>query len=234
MKNKFNFKRTEKKYILDLKQYDDLLIKCKTHLIEDEFKEFTVNNIYFDNDDDLLIRRSISKPYYKEKLRLRGYNDLNDDELFLEIKKKCNKVVYKRRASISFDEIDNSYNLLHSDRQIEKEINYFIKRYNPKPKYYIGYKRLAYKDKDNHSLRITFDKDITYRMDDLDLRSGFYGKKLLNDNQVIMEIKTNEAIPLWLVKVLNELKIYPSSYSKIGNIYKKELKESRGLNYGFS
>ena len=229
MGTKYNFERTEKKYLLTNNQYDSLLEKSAPHLIEDEFKEFTVNNIYFDNDDDLLIRRSISKPYYKEKLRLRGYNDISEDELFLEIKKKHNKVVYKRRAKISFEDVDDSYSFIHPSNQIEKEIDYFIKRYQPKPKYYIGYKRSAYKDKDDSHLRITFDKDITYRLDDLDLRSGFYGKSLLNDNEVIMEIKTIAAMPLWLVETLNELKIYPTSYSKVGNIYKKELTESRGL-----
>lgn len=229
MGSRYNFERTEKKYLLTNKQYTDLLNKSAFHLIEDEFKEFTVNNIYFDNDDDLLIRRSISKPYYKEKLRLRGYNDIRDDELFLEIKKKHNKVVYKRRAKITFNEVDNDFQFEHEDNQIEKEISYFIKRYNPIPKYYIGYKRFAYKDRENKNLRLTFDKDITYRLDDLDLRSGFYGKKLLNKDEVIMEIKTNEAIPLWLVESLNELKIYPTSYSKVGNIYIKELTESRGI-----
>mgnify|MGYP002639420370 CR=1 FL=1 len=226
---KYNFERTEKKYLLTTDQFEDLLKKSAPHLIEDEFKEFTVNNIYFDNDDDLLIRRSISKPYYKEKLRLRGYNDISENELFLEIKKKHNKVVYKRRASITFDEIDDEYTFNHPDSQIEKEIDYFIKRYAPKPKYYIGYKRSAYKDSEDPHLRITFDKDITYRLEDLDLRSGFYGKSLLDEDEIIMEIKTIAAMPLWLVGALNELKIYPTSYSKVGNIYKKELTESRGI-----
>ncbi len=228
MKNNYNFKRTEKKYLLSDIQFEQFLEKCESKITEDEYKEFTVNNIYYDNEENLLLRRSIAKPYYKEKLRLRGYNDFENNQLFLEIKKKCDKVVYKRRSNISFEEVDDSLDMRNVDTQIKKEIDFFIKRYNPIPKYYIGYRRTAFKAKENHSLRITFDKDITYRLDDLDLRSGFYGKKLLDKNQVIMEIKTNGSMPLWLVKVLNELKIYPTSYSKVGNIYKKELIESRG------
>lgn len=225
-----NFERTERKYVLTPQQYNDLLDMSALHLVEDEFKEFTVNNIYFDNDDNLLIRRSISKPMYKEKLRLRGYNNINENELFIEIKKKHNKVVFKRRMNITFNEIDDSIQFEHNDNQIKKEICYFMNRYHPKPKYYIGYKRYAFKDKEEKHLRITFDKDITYRLDDLDLRSGFYGKKLLDKNEVIMEIKTNDAMPLWLVDSLNKLKIYPTSYSKVGNVYLKELTESRGIN----
>lgn len=226
MKNIYNFKRTEKKYVITQNQYIRFLKKSFHYLKDDEYKEFTVNNIYFDNVEDFFIRHSISKPKYKEKLRLRGYNDL--DQLFIEIKKKYNKVVYKRRAPITFDQIDNEYSFNNKESQIEKEIDYVIKKYHPIPKYYIGYKRSAYKDKENGNLRITFDRDITYRMDDLDLRSGFYGEKLLKDNQLVMEIKTNEAMPLWLVDILNELHIYPTSYSKVGNVYKKEFLKNKG------
>jgi len=228
MGRKLNFKRTEKKYLLTEKDYENLTELCCDHLRDDEFKEFTVNNIYYDNDDDLLIRRSISKPQYKEKLRLRGYNNIKDDELFLEIKKKYDRVVYKRRANISFEDLENIDLLDKEHSQIKRELDYFIKRYQPKPKYYIGYKRTAFKDKDDNNLRITFDRDVTYRLDDLDITHGFYGKKLLDEDELIMEIKTSSAMPLWLVKVLNELKIYPTSYSKVGNVYKKELIESRG------
>ncbi|PKK99924.1 MAG: molecular chaperone [Tenericutes bacterium HGW-Tenericutes-1] len=227
MKNIYNFERTEKKYLLSLTQFKSFIDKAGKHIEEDDFKEVTVHNIYFDNDIDLLIRHSISEPNFKEKLRVRGYNDLN--QVYFEIKKKFDKVVYKRRVSITFDEIDNEYTFNHKHGQIENEIEYFIKKYNVVPKYYIGYKRMAYKDTGQCNLRITFDKDIVYRMNDLDLRSGFYGKHLLEDNQVIMEIKTNEAMPLWLVDVLNKLSIYPTSYSKVGNIYKKEFMKNKGV-----
>jgi len=190
---------------------------------------FTVKNIYFDNDDDLLIRRSIDKPYYKEKLRLRGYDNFEDDGLFFEIKKKCNKIVYKRRVKLQFEQLESDYSIKKLDNQIAKELDFFIKRYHPIPKYYIGYKRQAFKGKDDPSLRITFDSDITYRSYDLDLRSGSYGKKLLQEDEFIMEIKTNSAMPLWLVETLNHLKIYPTSFSKVGNVYKKEYTESRGI-----
>ena len=228
MDAKFNFKRTEKKYLITIDQYESFMMDINNHIKEDVYTSFTVNNIYYDTDDDYLIRRSIAKPLYKEKLRLRGYNEVQNNEAFLEIKKKFDKVVYKRRINVNINELGKELTSLQTNNQISKELDYFIDRYDPKPKYYLGYKRDAYAGVNEPSLRITIDSDITYRFSDLVLNHGLYGKKLLDDNQLIMEIKTDNAMPLWLVKALNENQIYPTSYSKVGNVYKKELVESRG------
>lgn len=226
MKTIYNFKRTEKKYLITKKQYDSFYKLSRNHIKEDENNDVTVSNIYFDNDDDFLIRQSISKPIYKEKIRLRGYDNL--EQMYLEIKKKYKKVVYKRRVPITFEEIDNSYHLNQTNNQIEREINYLMEKYKPKPKYYISYIRLAYKAIDNLNLRITFDKDILFRLYDLDLRYGRYGDSLLDEGVYIMEIKSKEAMPLWLVKIMNYLEIYPTTYSKVGNIYKREQIKCKG------
>jgi len=226
MKTVYNFKRTEKKYLITKKQYDSFHKLSGNHIKEDENSDAIVNNIYFDNDDNFLIRQSISKPLYKEKIRLRGYNNL--DQMYLEIKKKYNKVVYKRRVPITFEEIDHSFHLNQTNNQIEREINYLMEKYKPKPKYYISYIRLAYKAIDNSNLRITFDKDVLFRLYDLDLRYGRYGESLLDEGVYIMEIKSKEAMPLWLVNIMNYLEIYPTTYSKVGNIYKREQIKRKG------
>ena len=49
--------------------------------------------------------------------------------------------------------------------------------------------------------------------------------KYFKENYYIMEIKTLGSIPLWLVKTLSELKIYPVSFSKYGKIYTKKKEE---------
>lgn len=224
-----NFNRYEIKYLLSKKQYLSFLNLSEKYLQDDEYKEVIVKNIYYDDDDDYLIRNSISKPIYKEKLRLRGYDNL--DQLYLEIKKKYNKVVYKRRIPVTFNELDYPKCNVPTDNQIGKEIKSFIDRYNPKPKYYISYNRTSYKDRDDFGLRITFDKDVIYRLDDLDLRSGIYGKSLLDKDEILMEIKSANGMPLWLVDIINSLKIYPTSYSKVGNIYIKEFIKERENNY---
>ena len=221
------FRRVEKKYLLTLKQYELLMNKIKDYIEVDTYDYSIINNIYFDTDDYLLIKRSIEKPKYKEKVRLRCYGiPHKESKVFLEIKKKYKGVVSKRRVSLLLKDF---YNYLDTgilpicDKQIMKEIDYCFKIYNLKPKVFIAYDRHSYKSKNDSNLRITFDKNIRSRLDDLYLEKGDHGE-LLTD-KFIMEVKTLNAFPIWFVNILSELKIYPASFSKYGNVYKKLLKE---------
>ncbi len=246
------FKRVEKKYLLSDMQYNELVSILMQHMRQDEYGLYTICNIYYDTDDFELIRTSIEKPTYKEKFRIRSYGVANDDStVFLEIKKKCKGVVYKRRIPVKkkeameiLSEIDNGnelygnvtmgcddddqkYEALKSinNRQIMHEIEYVIKHYNLSPKTYIAYDRVALFGIEESDLRITFDQNIRTREYDLDLSSGDYGDRLLDEGLYIMEIKTNGAMPMWLVKTLSEMQIYPYSFSKYGNAYKRKLLE---------
>lgn len=213
------FERTEKKYLIDKKTYDTLLLKLKKQIMPDFYHKSTICNIYFDTLNNDLVRCSLDKPLYKEKLRLRSYNIPNKDSIvFLEIKKKFKGIVNKRRISIKLSDLNKYQN---PKTQIEKEINYFFKFYSLVPSIYLAYDRLAYVGIEDSSLRITFDTNIRSRNYDLDLEKGDYGEKLLNDNEYLMEIKVNHTFPLWLVKILSELKIYPTSFSKYGKIYER-------------
>ena len=96
------FNRVEKKYLLNEEQYHNLIILINEYMDHDKFYKSTICNIYFDTDDYELVRTSIEKPIYKEKLRLRSYNVPSlDDEVFFEIKKKYNSIVNKRRITLS-------------------------------------------------------------------------------------------------------------------------------------
>lgn len=227
MADKYTFKRMEKKYLMSAWQYEQFLEKTKTYLQLDRYGLHTICNIYYDTDDYELIRRSIEKPTYKEKLRLRSYGiPSKQDEVFLEIKKKWKGVVYKRRVSLPLEEakqyLENGQEL-HNNGQIEKEIDYFVKFYQPKPKMYIAYDREAFYGKEDENVRVTIDRNIRSREDNLQLESGDFGDLLLEENLYVMEIKINAAIPMWLVGILSELEIYPMSFSKYGNIYKKKI-----------
>lgn len=211
------FERTEIKYLVPKTILNNFMEEIKKE-VNDKIENYTICNIYYDTDDYLLIRRSIEKPVYKEKLRIRTYGIPNDDDkVFIEIKKKFKSTVYKRRTDIKY--IDFNYNNLHTDdTQIGREIEYFSKFYKGiKPKVYISYSRVAFNNKE---VRISFDDNIMYRTTDLNLKSGTYGTSLLND-AVIMEIKINSSIPLWLTKLLTDFKIYKTSFSKYGNAYKQ-------------
>ena len=230
---KYIFERTEKKYLLTKEQYDALLEKSKGKIEADEYGLTSICNIYFDTEDSELIRNSIEKPIYKEKLRLRSYGvpESETSKVFLEIKKKFDGVVYKRRVAMTYKEAEEylkNHVVPNVNPQILKEIDYIISYYNLKPKLFLAYDRIAYYGVDDKELRITFDKNIRSREDNLSLFAGSDGTMLLEDDYLLMEIKSNGAMPLWLTNLLSELHIYPLSFSKYGNIYKQSLMKSRG------
>lgn len=226
-KTNYVFQRVEKKFLLSKEKYNLLLERLEPHMSMDEYGQHTIGNIYYDTDTYELISHSIEKPAYKEKFRIRSYGVPNEDsKVFLEIKKKYDGIVYKRRISLSLAEAKAYLNFGKRPRketQILKEIDYFIAYYHPSPKVYIAYDRVAYFGKEDPEVRITFDHNIRSRQYDLDLKAGDYGDKLLNEDQYLMEVKVPGAMPLWLAHIFSELEIYPSSFSKYGNIYKQTI-----------
>ncbi|MDE7052947.1 MAG: polyphosphate polymerase domain-containing protein [Lachnospiraceae bacterium] len=221
----YTFKRYEKKFLLSLCQYEEMLKRFKQWMEIDEYGLHTICNIYFDTDNFDLIRASIEKPPYKEKFRLRSYGiPGSNDNIFAEIKKKFNGIVYKRRIALKQHEMQYFFGgggVLHESRQIQREIHWFFKMYNIEPKVFIGYERIAFAGRDDPGLRITFDQNIRWRTEELDLYAGDKGQPVMDDNKIVMEIKFPQAAPLWLASLLSELKVYPHSFSKYGTCYKK-------------
>lgn len=226
------FKRVEKKYLLSEDLYQKLFEKINNYISVDTYDFSTICNIYFDTDDYLLVNRSIEKPIYKEKLRLRSYGvPKKNSKVFLEIKKKYKGVVGKRRVSAPLKEFYTYFDTgkyPNVDTQIMNEIDYCFKFYNLKPKVFLAYDRYSYKGKDDSNFRITFDKNIRSRTDNLYLENGDNGMLLLDKNCYIMEVKTLGAYPLWFARILSELNIYPTSFSKYGNVYKKQIFKKEG------
>ena len=226
----FTFKRYEKKYLLTAEQYDLLLERLEGRMVDDKFAHSLINNVYYDTPEFLLIRRSIEKPVYKEKLRVRSYGvPTADDKVFVEIKKKYKKVVYKRRIHVPLKE---AVPFLEGKApcpkpgQIGNEITYFISYYKGiAPAMFISYERYSLASPTDSVLRITFDKNIVWRTTDLDLTKGVYGEKLDLDGKILMEVKIPDAMPLWLSALFDELKIAPTSFSKYGRAYGKALKD---------
>ncbi len=221
------FKRYEKKYILTKEQYTAFMAKTKEYLIPDKYGLHTICNIYYDTEDFLLIRRSIEKPVYKEKLRIRSYGIPDkDDTVFIELKKKYKDVVYKRRIAMPLKQAEEFLDRnikLEQEGQVIREIDYFLDFYKPVKKMYIAYDRRAYYADGEDGLRVTIDQNIRSREHDLFLEHGDDGEKLLPDDIYLMEIKIVNALPLWLVDILSELKIYKNSFSKYGTIYANKL-----------
>ena len=218
------FQRFEKKYLLNDEQFRKMMVKLKGHIMPDKFSESDIRSIYYDTKDHQLIRRSIEKPEYKEKLRIRSYKEVDDDDqVFVELKKKYDGIVYKRRTKAKCKDLINDIrHCSFKDPQVGKEINYALSYYGElQPSIFIGCQRISFTGVDDKDLRITFDKDICYRMNDLSLKRTDADKKLTD--QTVMELKIRDAMPLWLSDILDEVKAYPRGFSKVGNAYIKEL-----------
>ena len=232
------FNRYEHKYMLDRETFEEVIKIMDEHMVMDSHNEkhtpYTIANIYFDTPDDYLIRTSLSRPEYKEKLRLRAYGVPNSDSIvFLEIKKKFNGIVNKRRTKLKLSE---AYRFIESGKapepeeymnpQVLHELEYFLKIYDLSPKLYLAYDRIAYFEKDNNDLRISFDMNIRSRRYDLALEKGDYGEKLLDEDIYLMEIKTSFAKPLWLTHMLAELDIKRKKFSKYGTEFKNMINDA--------
>ena len=218
------FKRYELKYMLTPQQKEKVLEAMKPYMKLDKYGRTTIRNIYYDTDTYLLIRRSIEKPTYKEKLRIRSYSQAEPDStVFVELKKKYQSVVYKRRISLSEEEAMEwivREKPCHKHTQISEEVDYFIDYYETlHPAVFLSYEREAFFSIDGSDFRVTFDDTILCRQEDLSLESEVYGTPLLPEGMVLMEIKCSGGIPLWMTRVLSEEHIYKTSFSKYGTAY---------------
>jgi len=218
------FKRYEIKYLISQSQQEIIKNEMQKYTVCDEYGKSTICNIYFDTPDYLLIRKSIEKPLYKEKLRLRSYGTASPDStVFAELKKKYNSIVYKRRMALPEEAAMNFLckGISYNNTQISREIDYFLSvNQTLQPAVFLSYSREAFFANDSNDFRITFDNSILWRNYDLSLCSGICGTPLLPESTVLMELKTSAAIPLWMTSLLSENHIYKTSFSKYGNAYK--------------
>ena len=218
------FRRYELKYLLSAQQKAAVLEALSGHMQPDRYGRVCIRNIYFDTDSYRLIRHSIEKPAYKEKLRIRSYSPAGaQDTVFVELKKKYDGLVYKRRLALP---LDTALGWLQgslpcpTDTQIGREIEYFRSFYGSlRPKVLLTYERVAYFSDTQPDFRVTFDDNIQARQEQLQLDGSPEGQALLPEGMTLMEIKCAGGIPLWLTRVLTEKKIYKTSFSKYGTAY---------------
>lgn len=233
-----SFQRYENKYFLDETAFQKVRAGLVEHMEPDRNcsadLSYSIYNLYLDTEHDDIIRRSLTKPYYKEKLRLRSYQVPQDlgDRVYLELKKKIGGVVCKRRAEMTLREayrftaggpVPSASDYL--SRQVMGEIAYFLHCNQVKPKVAINYQRMAFFGRDDHDFRVTFDSNIQTRRHNLGLEQGADGRSLLPPHQYLMEIKIPGALPLWLARILSDNGIYSTSFSKYGAEYKRYLRE---------
>ncbi len=227
------FQRYEIKYLITRRQREKLLEIMEPFMELDHYGRSTIRNIYYDTDTFRLVRKSLEKPVYKEKLRVRSYKAAGpEEEVFVELKKKYDSVVYKRRVEISRN-LASGY-LSRTARppiktQITEEIDYFLHFYQTLgPRVFLSYEREAYFTREPSEFRVTFDENILWRNTDLSLGTGVYGTGILEPGQVLMEIKTPGTMPLWMVRALSQEKTRRITFSKYGNAYRMMMSEEKG------
>ena len=239
MSYQMTFKRYELKYLLNKKEKEEILLAMKPHMKLDDYGRTVIRNIYFDTENFRLIRRSLEKPVYKEKLRIRSYKPVQiTDPVFVEIKKKYKSVVYKRRLLLPEKTVMESFRTgepLPVCSQIGDEIQYFREYYkNLQPSVFLSYEREAFYSLDGSDFRVTFDENILYRRNDISLGSEIYGHPLLGKQQTLMEIKTSGGIPLWMSETLTKHHLYKTSFSKYGSAYQRMMEAAMQGEYCYA
>ena len=226
-------KRYELKYLIDEHQKAFFQKALSGHMKVDEYGLTSIASLYYDTPDSRLVRESLEKPVFKEKIRLRSYGLATEESpVFLELKRKYDGVVYKRRVQSVIPEVEDFFaggEIRTGEPQIRKELTFFRNFYKELvPACLIIYDRTAYFEPGG-DLRLTIDNDPRYRVDDLDLRVSMKGTSLLPPGYSVLEIKVQEAMPLWLAHILDEGKIYKASFSKYGEAYKKQILQSKAI-----
>lgn len=232
------FKRFEEKFLITEQQYKNIISETEKYMIPDKYclngNEYSIYNVYFDTPNDELIRHSINKVKYKEKIRMRSYYPQKsiNDKVFLELKRKSNGIVYKRRVTLTIEQVNeliNEHSLHYANNkyinnQVIKEILYFLSIYNVVPKVSIRYDRRAFFCDIDKSLRITFDRNIFARRDNIYLGSDKPDNRILEEGYRLMEVKNGGSMPTWIINMLSENKVYNTSFSKYGTEYKMFVK----------
>ena len=234
------FRRRELKFLIDQQQRQALEQLLKEKMVPDKFGRSTICNLYYDTPDYRLIRRSLEKPVYKEKLRLRSYGRIEPGvDVFLEMKKKYKGVVYKRRIRVTQAQAAAFMQRqapLPEESQIAREMLYFRDFYRMlEPRVYLSYEREAWYDPVDSGFRMTLDRNIRYRTTELDLEAPIDGRALLPPELSLLEVKASGGIPMWLTEHLSRQHIHKQSFSKYGRAYmellEKHISESRGRSY---
>lgn len=234
MDAQLDFRRHEKKYLLTPAQYETVLARLAPRMTPDCYGESTVLSLYYDTPDYALVRASLERPVYKEKLRLRAYGVPGpDDQTFVEIKKKYEGIVYKRRVALPLHEArDYLADRWHpADSQTVRELDFFQRRYQGlRPAALLCYDRTALSGAEDAALRVTFDRNVRGRCVQLDLARGDWGNPILPPETVLMELKLPESAPLWLARLLSEAGVHPAQFSKYGTYYQQALAPQRRVN----
>lgn len=230
------FKRKEIKYKLSFEHFESFKEELLNFMKDCGYGLHQISSLYYDTKSYDFALAPLFNPSFKEKFRVRSYGQASKDkDIFLELKKKFKGITYKRRISQNFSLFEENFPQLSceenfSSLQIKKEIEYFVKKNSLEPKILISYDRLAFQQKNDENFRVTFDFDIKFKLEDLDLTKENSGQKVDEKLEVLMEVKAANSYPLFFTQLLSKYKIYPSSFSKYSTTFQNHILKE---NYAF-
>ncbi len=242
MRLKRVFERRETKYLLSQQSYTAIRALLKDKMKIDQYGQTTILSLYFDTDKFYFVNQSLNHIPYKEKFRVRSYGTPSPDQpVFLEMKKKINGVVYKRRLGVPYDSLGSvlknhvatldSRQLSDDEIQIKHELQWVMDRYNLEPKVLISGERLALYNEADPDFRVTFDTNIRFRSSDLSFAHGDYGTMIHPGFAVIMEVKSTGAYPFWFATIISQLHLVKGRFSKYGYVYEHDLYQQLGAKH---
>lgn len=189
---------------------------------------YTVRSIYFDTLNYNDYYEKINGLKKRKKTRLRGYNYLTPASIvFLETKVKNNKLSSKYRAPVLYDHLKELLKSGNFDQYILTDMGiknvldnsrrflFDIYRHALQPKILIIYEREAFVGKIDHTLRITFDKNIrSSAHPSIDRLFREENIKCTMSGHFVMEVKFVRNFPVWLSTILRTRGLKKQAFSK--------------------
>lgn len=225
------FKRFELKYLLTRAEYAALRSAILPRMAYDKYGDpegkYNIVSLYYESSDKRIYYETMNKLRFRQKLRLRVYDQADlSSNAFIEVKQKFKNVVNKRRSIIplgeAYDILSHPYNeqsianAQASNPQILREALHFKGLYHLQPAVVVSYDRQAFSGTadSEKDLRVTFDYNIMCRSDNLGLENGPKGYPIIDYDTVILEVKVSNSVPFWLARILSELEFVKQGFSK--------------------
>ena len=211
------FNRFELKYLISLQQAAQFKAALQAYLIPDKHGSnngrYTLSSMYYDSPDLRCYRENEHGLKFRRKLRIRRYetDEVFTDEspVFLEIKQRYDRVTLKRRTIMPYHQALRLCNDRQmpdhrtDDQALVEEVYGFLWQYNLRPASIVRYDRQAFTGTQHDSgMRVTFDTSLSFQAHQLHLHEQSSGWPMLPANSVVLEIKVNERIPLWLTNLI--------------------------------
>jgi len=222
--------RYEAKYLIpnsraeEIRRYIQAWAEPDPHAAPDPEHAYRISSLYLDSPSLQLFRETREGRENRIKLRIRSYSQVEEDRVFLEIKRRLNRVVHKSRIAVprpvARDILAGRHHALDLEGQELEDALEFVRlmeRLQARPVVHVGYRRQAYVGIYHPGVRITFDREIAWgapgRSDVLVPDTNVWP---IEDLRVVLELKFNRTMPRWMQGIIHRFSLNRISFSKYG------------------